>query len=109
MKAQSLIVMATLLIGPGLVMAAGQSQEHEAHHPDGKNTATMETSAMPDAAMPIHEDMQLMQSQMAEISRTTDPVKREKLLQAHMKSMGQMMKMMQKNQTYPHIAIFLSN
>lgn len=95
MKAYSIIVMATLLIGSGLVMAQVPSQEHEAHHPDGKNTAAMEKPAMPDAAMPMHEEMQRMKSQMAEINRTTDPAQREKLLQEHMKSMGEMMKMMQ--------------
>jgi len=52
---------------------------------------------MPGGGMPMHEQMQKMQAQMAEIHRTEDPDKRDALIQSHMADMQNMIKVMIQN------------
>jgi len=98
MKAKTLVAVTTLLMSPGLVLAADQTQDHKARHPDSGAATTQ--GAPPTAGggmsmMPMHEHMQKMRAQMAEIHRTEDPDKRDELIKSHMSDMQDMMKMMQ--------------
>ena len=96
MKANILIAVTILLTGSGLALAAGQSQEHEAHHPEPAGSSAPGAPAMAGGGMPMmQEHMQKMQAQMEEIHKTSDPDKRDKLIQSHMDSMNEMMKKMQ--------------
>jgi len=95
MKANILVAATALLMGSGLALAAGQSQENEAHHPGSAPASAPGTPAMAGGCMPMmQEHMQKMRAQMAEIHRTRDPDKRDKLIQAHMDSMNEMMNKM---------------
>ncbi len=99
MKVKILVAVTTLLMGSGMTLAAGQSQEeHQAHHPEEAGTAAQQPMAGPGGdtpMMPMHEKMQKMRSQMTEIHQTEDPDKRDALIRSHMEDMQGMMKMMQ--------------
>jgi hypothetical protein len=97
MKAKTMVAVTTLLMSSGLVLATGQSQEQQIHHPDSAGGTTQVAPAMPGGSMPMmpmHEQMQKMRSQMAAIHRTEDPDKRDELIESHMEDMQGMMKMM---------------
>ena len=98
MKVMTLIALSTLLVGSGNAVATGQ-QEHDLHNPDAAGAGSREGLEMrgndDTSMMPMHEHMQKMRSQMAEIHRTEDPDRRNSLIEAHMESMRDMMKMMQ--------------
>lgn len=98
MKAKTMAVMTALLMGSGTVLAAGGGADHEAHHPNSAGNTTQGSNTMHDGGMPMMQTdkhMQKMRAQMDEIRRTDDPVKRDKLIQAHMAEMQGMMKMME--------------
>ena len=95
MKANILIAVTTLAMGSSLAMAAGQSQENEAHHPESAPASAPGMPAMAGGCMPMmQEHMQKMRAQMEEIHGTSDPDKRNELIQAHMDSMREMMNKM---------------
>jgi len=97
MKAKTMVAVTMLLMSSGLVLAAGQSQEQQDHHPDSAGETTQGAPAMPVGGMPMmpmHAHMQKMRAQMAEIHRTEDPDKRDELIESHMTDMQGMMKMM---------------
>jgi hypothetical protein len=81
----------------GIALATDQSQQHKAHYPDSGVATDQGASAMPGGGMPMHEQMQKMQAQMAEIHRTEDPDKRDALIQSHMADMQNMIKVMIQN------------
>ena len=84
-------VLASALAMP--VVHAADEQDHAAHHAAG-------AQGMPDDkadAMKMdkmQEQMKKMQQQMQQIQATTDPQARQKLMQEHMQSMREGMKMM---------------
>jgi hypothetical protein len=87
------LIATTLLLSSGLIFATEQSHEHNAPH--SKSTIDHDNSAVMDKKMPMmHESLQKMRSQMAEIHQSQDPDKRENLLMSHMNNMQDMMKMM---------------
>jgi len=92
MKAKPMLAMTALILSSGLVLAAGQPTDHEAHHPDSAADAAADAPAMSEGCMAM---MKEMRSQMARIHETEDPVKRDELIQAHMASMREMMEKMQ--------------
>ena len=96
MKAITMVAVTTLVMSSGLALAAGEAQGDKAHHPESagaQQTPTGSGGGMPMRQM--HEHMQKMQAQMEQIRRTEDPDKRDELIQSHMASMQDMMKMMQ--------------
>jgi hypothetical protein len=97
MKATTMVPVCMLLmsLSPGLALAVDQSQEYQTRQMDSGAAAGQEAPTMSGGGMPMQEQMQKMRSQMDEIHRTKDPDKRNELIQAHMESMQEMMKMMQ--------------
>lgn len=69
MKIPSMLVMAVVLGSPALALA------DDAHHPMG----------------PMHEHMKLMREQMAQIRAAKDPKEKERLVNAHLKTMEESM------------------
>jgi hypothetical protein len=97
MKAKTMVVVTTLLMSSGLVLAAGYAQELNADHPGSTGGTNQDAPTTPSGGMPMmpmHAHMQKMRSQMAEIHRTKDPDKRDELIESHMENMQSMMKMM---------------
>ena len=97
MKVKTMAVMTTLLMNSGLVLATGNTMEQKANHPNAVGGTTQEAPAKPGGTMPMkpmHEHLQKMRTQMAEINRTEDPDKRDELIESHMADMQSMMKMM---------------
>ena len=92
MKAKTMVAVTTLLMSSSLALAAGEAQDHKAHHPESPGAIGQETPSATAGGMPM---MQKMQAQMVEIRRTEDPDKRDELIQSHMADMQRMMKMMQ--------------
>lgn len=98
MKAKTMVAVTTLLMSSSLALAAGETQDHQAHHPEPADATAQQMPAGLAGGMPMmqmHEQMQKMHAQMEEIRRTEDPDKRDELIQAHMADMQGMMKMMQ--------------
>jgi len=89
MKMNAILVTTALILGSSLVLAAGQQQESP--QPDAADTVSME--GMTGGCMPMHDHMDEMQAQIDAIYETTDPDKRAELIEAHMLSMSEMMKM----------------
>ena len=97
MKTKTMIVVTALLMSSSLALAAGDAQEPKAHHPNPEEGTAQGAPAIPGSGMPMmpmHEHMQKMRAQMAEIHRTKDPDKRDELIESHMADMQGMMKMM---------------
>ncbi|MGB7932356.1 MAG: hypothetical protein WCH04_09030 [Gammaproteobacteria bacterium] len=98
MNAMTMVAATTLLMSSSLALAAGETQDHEAHHPEPADATAQQMPAGSAGGMPMmqmHEQMQKMHAQMEEIRRTEDPDKRDELIQSHMADMQGMMKMMQ--------------
>jgi hypothetical protein len=98
MKANTMITLASLLLGSGFALAADDVQEHKQHHPDPASAATQGAAARSGgemSMMSMDKQMQKMRAEMEEIHRTKDPDKRDELIGTHMKEMQDMMKMMQ--------------
>jgi hypothetical protein len=89
---KNMLLVTTLLMSSGFIFAAEPSSDHKDHHGDSAMTMTQRETDMSADNMPM---MQEMHSQMMEINQTTDPDKRDELIQAHMVNMRKMMKMMQ--------------
>ncbi len=87
MKTKPVLASIALILSSSLVLAAGQPQEQKAPQPDA------ERSAMGGGCMPMHDSMRTMHSQINEIYQAEDPDKRAELIEAHLDSMSQMMKM----------------
>lgn len=75
----------------------------DAHHPEQDKKAAPAKSSKTAGAADKQTDMQMdqmqeqmkkMQAQMEKIRKTTDPKERQKLMQQHMQSMNEGMKMM---------------
>ena len=98
MNIKILIALSTVLIlGAGCATTAEQAEE-ASEMPQ----AAMANSSMPMQDMPkmqMHEYMQKMHMQMAEIHNTDDPDKRDVLIKSHRESMHNMMSKMQSMHT----------
>jgi len=87
------------MLGPALalvfaVSVAAESPPHDHNH-DAKSSNQANPQMDGGMSMQMHENMQKMQEQMAQLNKTTDPQERERLMQEHMQSMQKMMQMMQ--------------
>lgn len=97
MNVKIMVAVTTLLMNSGLAMATGNTMEQKANHPNAVGGTVQVAPAKPVGGMPMkamHEHLQKMRSQMAEINRTEDPDKRDELLESHMADMQSMMKTM---------------
>ena len=77
-----------------IALATVTVSAHEHQHSDAQPPATGTGSAVGIKAPGMHEHMQKMQQQMEKIRATNDPQERDRLVQEHMKSMQEGMKMM---------------
>ena len=79
------------------VAQAADEQDHAAHHPGADQSQAAPAQDDKAAGMKMEkmqEKMTKMQEQMSKIQLTSDPIERRKLMEAHMQSMREIMKMM---------------
>lgn len=78
----------------GAIALGGQAHAADDYHSEAKRSPAAKGATKPQvkpavigSGMPMMENMDVMQSQMEKMSKTSDPKEREKLMQEHMKSM----------------------
>lgn len=115
MKSRHLAISAVLLTLTGLAWAAPDMRPHKQHHGSPGDTVATEQAGMDccnmspmHGGMNMHGNMQLMHEQMARIQETEDPATREELMQQHMATMEQMMRMMQGIHSGNHMGHMMS-
>jgi hypothetical protein len=89
------IFLASILAVP--IAQAADEDDHSAHHPDADQQQAAPARDDKAAGMTMEkmrDNMKKMQEQMEKIHATTDPAERRKLMQEHMQSMQEGMKMM---------------
>jgi protein CpxP len=87
------VVLASALAAP--VLYAADDKDHAAHHvASDQSEGTPEDKAAGMKMEKMQEQMKKMHEQMQKIQATTDPQARQKLMQEHMQSMREGMKMM---------------
>lgn len=105
---KSNVILNSRWLMPALVLAiaatpvGAQDTSHDSHHPKDQATATpaksaATTAASTDATATMMGNMKTLQDQMAKIRATTDPKERGRLLDEHMKTMQDTMKLMMGN------------
>jgi len=96
MNLRNIAISTALLIASGLAFA-GNGMDHPARQSGNDNGQAMGASGMSGCGMSmeqetnLHQHMQMMRSQMSEIMQTTDPAKRQALMQQQMDSMDRML------------------
>jgi len=86
-----------MLIASGLAFAGAGGMGHPAQQSGDDNGQSMGMSGMSGCGMSmeqetnLHQHMQMMRSQMSEIMQTTDPAKRQALMQQQMDIMDRML------------------
>jgi len=101
MKFRHLVIPATLLIMAGLVWATPDMRPSKQLDAIPSDTTAMDQAGLDGchmasmhSEMNMHQNMQQMLEQMSQIQQTGDPAAREELMQQHMATMEQMMRMM---------------
>lgn len=97
MKSRNFVISTAMLIASGLAFAGTGGMGHPAQQSGADNGQSMGMSGMSGCGMSmeqetnLHQHMQMMRSQMSEIMQTTDPGKRQALMQQQMDSMDRML------------------
>jgi hypothetical protein len=101
MKPRMTVISTALLLASGLAFAGTGGMGQSAQRSGDNNGQPTGMSGMTGCGMTmeqetnLHQHMQMMRSQMSEIMQTTDPVKRQALMQDQMDSMDRMLQNME--------------
>ena len=97
MKSRNFVISIAMLIASGLAFAGASGMGQQAQQSGDENGQSMGMSGTSGCGMSmeqetnLHQHMQMMRSQMSEIMQTTDPAKRQSLMQQQMDSMDRML------------------
>jgi len=97
MTSPKIVLSPALLFASGLAFAGMGGMGQPTQQSGADNGQSMGTSGMSGCGMSmeqetnLHQHMQMMRSQMSEIMQTTDPAKRQALMQQQMDSMDRML------------------
>jgi len=101
MRSQSIVLSSALLIASSLAFAGTGETGQAAHHPGTDSGQAMGMSGMSGCGMSMEQEtilyqhIKLMRSQMSELMQTTDPARRQELMQEQMDNMNRMLQSME--------------